>query len=55
MCLPRLEVSSVLAAGKDMNTLIAKSRAPNQAKLTEKLATTVRTLYRRGNFNGTFD
>jgi sulfur-oxidizing protein SoxB len=35
--------------------LIAKLRAPYLAKLTEKLATTEGTLYRRGNFNGTFD
>ena len=47
--------SNLLAADKDMSALIAKSRAPYEAKLTEKLATTEGTLYRRGNFNGTFD
>ena len=47
--------SNLLSADKDMSTLIAKSRAPYAAKLTEKLATTEGTLYRRGNFNGTFD
>ena len=47
--------SNLLAADKDMSALIAKSRAPYEAQLTEKLATTESTLYRRGNFNGTFD
>ena len=47
--------SNLLPADKDMNALIAKVRAPYSAKLTEKLATTEGTLYRRGNFNGTFD
>ena len=47
--------SNLLPADKDMSALIAKSRVPHEAKLTEKLATTEGTLYRRGNFNGTFD
>ena len=47
--------SNLLPADKDMSALIAKLRAPYLAKLTEKLATTEGTLYRRGNFNGTFD
>jgi sulfur-oxidizing protein SoxB len=47
--------SNLLPADKDMSTMIAKSRAPYEAKLGEKLATTEGTLYRRGNFNGTFD
>ena len=47
--------SNLLPADKDMSALIAKNRAPYEAKLTEKLATTDGTLYRRGNFNGTFD
>ncbi len=47
--------SNLLPADKDMSALIARSRAPYEAKLTEKLATTEGTLYRRGNFNGTFD
>jgi S-sulfosulfanyl-L-cysteine sulfohydrolase len=47
--------SNLLAADKDMAALIAKSRAPYVAKLSETLATTEGTLFRRGNFNGTFD
>lgn len=47
--------SNLLPADQAMNALIAKSRAPYEAKLSEKLATTEGTLYRRGNFNGTFD
>lgn len=47
--------SNLLAADKEMSALIAKGRAPHEAKLAEKLATTEGTLYRRGNFNGTFD
>ncbi|MGB4117477.1 MAG: thiosulfohydrolase SoxB [Polaromonas sp.] len=47
--------SNLLPADKDMTALIAKIREPHLAKLTEKLATTEGTLYRRGNFNGTFD
>ena len=39
----------------DMATLIQKVRAPFETKLGEKLAVTEDTLYRRGNFNGTFD
>ena len=38
-----------------MDALIAKARAPFVAKLGEKLAVTEGLLYRRGNFNGTFD
>ena len=34
---------------------IEKVRAPFQDKLGEKLAVTEGLLYRRGNFNGTFD
>ena len=33
----------------------AKARAPYAAKLGEQLALTEGLLYRRGNFNGTFD
>ena len=47
--------SNLLPADKEMSALIAKSRAPYESKLSEKLATTEGTLYRRGNFNGTFD
>ncbi|MCE3604276.1 thiosulfohydrolase SoxB [Massilia sp. P8910] len=47
--------SNFLPADKDMAALIGKIRAPYEAKLNEKLARTEGTLYRRGNFNGTFD
>ncbi len=38
-----------------MQAHIDKVRAPYKAKLEEKLAVTDGLLYRRGNFNGTFD
>jgi len=38
-----------------MDAFIRKVRAPYEGKLAEKLATTEGLLYRRGNFNGTFD
>ena len=38
-----------------MQSLIAKVRAPYEAKLAEKLAVTEGLLYRRGNFNGSWD
>ena len=47
--------SNMIAADPAMNQLIAKVRAPYEAKLNEKLATTDSLLYRRGNFNGSFD
>ena len=47
--------SNILPADKDMDALITRIRAPYEAKLGEQLATTEGTLYRRGNFNGTFD
>ena len=47
--------SNLLPADPAMSALIAKVRAPYEAKLSEKLAVTEGTLYRRGNFNGTFD
>jgi len=47
--------SNLLAADKEMAALIQKHRAPYAAKLDEKLATTDGLLYRRGNFNGSFD
>ena len=47
--------SNLLAADKDMAALIQKHRVPYAAKLDEKLATTDGLLYRRGNFNGSFD
>ncbi|HOZ66655.1 MAG TPA: thiosulfohydrolase SoxB [Burkholderiaceae bacterium] len=47
--------ANYLPADKDMSALIDKIRAPYLGKLTEKLAVTEGVLYRRGNFNGTFD
>ncbi|UUZ76233.1 thiosulfohydrolase SoxB [Polaromonas sp. P1(28)-13] len=47
--------SNLLPADKAMSALISTVRAPYEAKLSEKLAMTEGTLYRRGNFNGTFD
>jgi S-sulfosulfanyl-L-cysteine sulfohydrolase len=47
--------ANYLAVDKDMAALIDKVRAPYKAKLSEKLAVTEGLLYRRGNFNGTFD
>ena len=47
--------SNFLPADKEMDALITKIRAPYDAKLNERLAMTEGTLYRRGNFNGTFD
>jgi len=47
--------SNMIPADPVMNKLITKVRAPYEAKLNEKLATTEGLLYRRGNFNGSFD
>lgn len=47
--------SNMIPADPTMNKLIAKIRAPFEAKLNEQLATTEGLLYRRGNFNGSFD
>ena len=47
--------SNFLPADREMAALIAKVRKPYEARLNEKLAVTEGTLYRRGNFNGTFD
>ncbi|MBU0601293.1 MAG: thiosulfohydrolase SoxB [Gammaproteobacteria bacterium] len=47
--------SNLIPADADMSALIAKMRAPHEAKLGERLAVTEGVLYRRGNFNGTFD
>jgi sulfur-oxidizing protein SoxB len=47
--------ANFLPADKEMSALIDKVRAPYQTKLSEKLAVTEGLLYRRGNFNGTFD
>jgi S-sulfosulfanyl-L-cysteine sulfohydrolase len=44
-----------LTADPQMAALITKIRAPYAAKLAEKLAVTDGLLYRRGNFNGSWD
>ncbi len=48
-------LSNYLPPDPQMQTLIGKIRAPYEKKLAEPLAITEGTLYRRGNFNGTFD
>jgi S-sulfosulfanyl-L-cysteine sulfohydrolase len=47
--------SRFLPADREMEALITRVRAPYEAKLNEQLALTDGTLYRRGNFNGSFD
>ena len=47
--------SDLVAEDKVMKKHIEKTRAPFLEKLTKPLATTDELLYRRGNFNGTFD
>ena len=47
--------SNLLPADPAMDAYIKKVRAPYEAKLSEKLAVTDDFLYRRGNFNGTWD
>ena len=47
--------SNLLPADPAMSAYIEKSRAPYLPRLQEKLAVTEGLLYRRGNFNGTFD
>jgi sulfur-oxidizing protein SoxB len=47
--------SNLLEPDVEMAAYIDKVRAPYLDKLNEKLAVTDELLYRRGNFNGTFD
>ena len=47
--------ANFLPADPEMQALIHKVRAPYADKLAEKLAITEGSLYRRGNFNGSFD
>jgi sulfur-oxidizing protein SoxB len=47
--------SNLLPPDADMAAYIKKARAPHVARLQEKLAVTEGLLYRRGNFNGTWD
>ena len=47
--------ANLLPADKEMQAFIDRVRAPYKAKLEETLAMTEGLLYRRGNFNGSFD
>ena len=47
--------SNLLPADAEMQRYIARARAPYEGKLQETLAVTEGLLYRRGNFNGSFD
>ena len=47
--------SNLIPEDKSMSALIQKIRKPYESKLQEKLAVTDSLLYRRGNFNGSFD
>lgn len=47
--------SDLLPADSTMSALIDSVRAPYLGRLQEKLAVTQGTLYRRGNFSGSFD
>ena len=47
--------SDVIAADPAMTALVDAERAPYEAELGEVLGHTANTLYRRGNFNGTWD
>ncbi len=47
--------ANLLPARSDMAALISRVRSPYENRLQEKLAVTEGLLYRRGNFNGSFD
>ncbi|MHB1233779.1 MAG: thiosulfohydrolase SoxB [Burkholderiales bacterium] len=47
--------SNLIEPDRAMAAYIKKVRTPYESKLNEQLAVTEDTLYRRGNFNGTFD
>ena len=47
--------SDVISPDPEMAALVERHRAPYKAELEEELGTTESLLYRRGNFNGTFD
>jgi len=47
--------SNLLPADAQMSRYIAEARAPYLDRLQEKLSVAEELLYRRGNFNGTFD
>ncbi|MCX7961283.1 MAG: thiosulfohydrolase SoxB [Burkholderiales bacterium] len=48
-------LSQFVPADAEMSALIARLRAPYEAKLAEPLAVSESLLFRRGNFNGSFD
>ncbi len=48
-------LSDVIAPDAEMATLIEAERAPHLAAMTEVIGQSDTTLYRRGNFNGTWD
>ena len=48
-------LAGAIPADPDMAQLIAEVRAPHESTLAERLAVSDSLLYRRGNFNGTFD
>jgi sulfur-oxidizing protein SoxB len=48
-------LAGAVPADPDMERLIREVRAPHEARLGERLAVSDSLLYRRGNFNGTFD
>jgi sulfur-oxidizing protein SoxB len=47
--------ANLIPADAEMDALIARLRAPWEARLAEPLAVTEGLLYRRGNFSGTWD
>jgi S-sulfosulfanyl-L-cysteine sulfohydrolase len=47
--------ANMLKADPEMDALINRVRAPYETRLAEKLAVTDGLLYRRGNFNGSWD
>ena len=47
--------SDVIRPDPEMAAMVARIRAPHQGKLGQVLGRTESLLYRRGNFNGTFD
>ncbi|WP_224825741.1 thiosulfohydrolase SoxB [Cognatishimia sp. MH4019] len=47
--------SDVIAPDPEMTALVNAERAPYEAELTEVIGKTESLLYRRGNFNGTWD
>ncbi|MGI9407074.1 MAG: thiosulfohydrolase SoxB, partial [Hyphomicrobiaceae bacterium] len=48
-------LADAIAPDPDMQSLVSMIRAPHESMLKTELATADSLLYRRGNFNGTFD